>query len=74
MVDLMDRLNTVLKSVPARTGLPHVKYVDLRGTLSSRLGGNRYKDWWANELHPTQAGYRAVAAKFNDAIRPFPIP
>lgn len=74
MVDLIDRFNAVLKSIPAQPGLGHVKYVDLRGTLSNQLAGNRYKDWWANELHPTEDGYRVVAAKFHDAIRRFPIP
>jgi len=74
MVDLMDRFNSVLRSIPAQPGLTHVKYVNLRGTLSNQLGSNRYKDSWANELHPTEDGYRAVAAKFHAAIRPFPIP
>jgi hypothetical protein len=34
--------------------------VDLRGTLSQGAG---YKASWANELHPTKEGFRAVAAK-----------
>jgi hypothetical protein len=37
-----------------------VTFVDLRGTLSQGAG---YKDDWANELHPTKSGFRAVAAR-----------
>jgi lysophospholipase L1-like esterase len=74
MVALIDRFNAVLKRIPAQPGLSHVKYLDLRGTLSNQLAGNRYKSSWANELHPTEAGYGAVAARFHGAIRPFPIP
>ena len=46
-------------------GFSHVRFVDLRGTLP---GGSTYKDWWANELHPTEKGFEAVAARFADAI------
>jgi lysophospholipase L1-like esterase len=74
MVDLIDRFNAVLEAVPTHPELRHVKYVNLRGTLSNQLAGKRYKDWWANELHPTEDGFRAVAAKLDAAIRPFPIP
>jgi lysophospholipase L1-like esterase len=74
MVDLIDRFNAVLKDIPAHPGLGHVRYVDLRGTLSNELAGNRYKQWWANELHPTEGGYRAVAGKFHTAISTVPMP
>jgi hypothetical protein len=43
-------------------GLGHVHYVDLCGTLSSKLAN--YKDWWANELHPTEKGFEGVTKKF----------
>ncbi len=61
--DLIDRFNRMLRGVAAQ--FPHVRYVDLRGTLPS--GGN-YRDWWANELHPTEKGFKAVAARFAAAI------
>jgi hypothetical protein len=60
---LIDRFNGMVKSVA--DGFPHVRFVDLRGTLP---GGSTYKDWWANELHPTEKGFEAVAARFADAI------
>ena len=60
---LIDRFNRMVKSVAA--GFSHVRFVDLRGTLP---GGSTYQDWWANELHPTEKGFEAVAARFADAI------
>jgi lysophospholipase L1-like esterase len=61
MKKLMDRFNEMLRSVVARPGFAHVRFVDLRGTLSI---GSNYKTYWANELHPTLAGFRLVADKF----------
>ena len=49
--------------------LPHVKNVDLRGTLS--VGGD-YKRWWANELHPTARGFARVTAQFASALAALP--
>ncbi len=60
---LIDRFNKMVKSVA--DGFPHVRFVDLRGTLPN---GTTYKHWWANELHPTKDGFEAVAARFADAI------
>lgn len=60
---LIDRFNRMVKSVAS--GLAHVRFVDLRGTLP---GGSTYQDWWANELHPTQKGFEAVAARFAAVI------
>jgi len=74
IADLMDRFNTMLRRLPAQPGLAHVKYVDLRGTLSSELAHNRYRKSWENELHPTRAGFEQVAQKFHDAIRTLPMP
>lgn len=59
---LIDRFNDMLKGVAATAELSHVKYVDLRGVLPS--GPAEYKRWWANELHPTDRGFRAVAGEF----------
>jgi hypothetical protein len=62
---LIDRFNAMLKGVSATAGFGHVKYVDLRGTLSQSAS---YKDDWANELHPTKSGFRAVAARIAGRI------
>jgi hypothetical protein len=48
--DLIDRFNRMQRDVAATTGFAHVRYLDLRRTLSS---GPAFKTWWANELHPT---------------------
>jgi len=66
---LMDRFNSVLAKVPSIPELGHLTYVDLRRTLSSQLAGKRYRQWWADELHPTPMGFREVAARFDRAIR-----
>lgn len=63
--DLMDRFNTMLAGLPQVPGLSHVRYVDLRKTLSQSAN---YKDWWSDELHPTGHGFKAVAAKFHKHI------
>jgi lysophospholipase L1-like esterase len=57
---LIDAFNVMLQQVSRMPQFGHVKYVDLRGTLSQGAG---YKTDWANELHPTKGGFRAVAAK-----------
>jgi hypothetical protein len=62
---LMDSFNDMLAQVAAMPEFGHVKYVNLRDTLSS---GANYKNDWANELHPTKSGFRAVAAKIALAI------
>lgn len=61
VVELIDRFNAMLRDVSRRPALQHVKYLDLRGTLAS---GASYKEWWANELHPTRKGFEAVTRKF----------
>jgi lysophospholipase L1-like esterase len=57
---LIDAFNVMLQHVSAMPQFGHVSYVDLRGTLSQGAG---YKADWANELHPSKEGFRAVAAK-----------
>jgi hypothetical protein len=59
--DLIDRLNRMLRDVAGAAGFEHVRYLDLRGTLSA---GPAYRTWWANELHPTRRGFAAVADRF----------
>ena len=43
-------------------------YVGLRGLLSNALAGAAYKKSWGNELHPTEAGFQAVAGRFNEML------
>jgi len=68
MVDLIDRFNDMLDGLAGQSGLEHVSYVNLRGTLSNELEGMRYKEAWANELHPTDAGFKTVAAEFHKVL------
>jgi lysophospholipase L1-like esterase len=60
MRTLIDRFNTMLASLTAEPEFVHVRYVDLRNTLSS---GANYRGSWDNELHPTEAGFRQVTAR-----------
>jgi hypothetical protein len=62
MKEIMDKFNDMVQSLTTRPDFAHVTYINLRGTLSNRLAD--YKDWWANELHPTDQGFAAVADKF----------
>jgi hypothetical protein len=59
---LMGRFNSLLASIAGGPGLEHLHYVSLLGTLSIELKDEQYKEWWANELHPTRKGFRAIAA------------
>jgi len=67
--DLIERFNEMVEAIPALTGLEHVKFVDLRNTLRTDA---QYKDWWANELHPTEPGFHAVAEKFAAVLAALP--
>jgi hypothetical protein len=49
-------------------GYSHVRYVDLRGTLSSALPAG-YKTDWGNELHPTKSGFAKVTVRIAAALR-----
>jgi hypothetical protein len=65
MIKLIDHFNAMLRRVSRLPTFPHVRYLDLRGTLPT---GATYEEWWDNELHPTKRGFRAVTAKFAAAI------
>ena len=43
-----------------------VFHIDARNTLKDTTS---YRDEWANELHPTDAGFQKVAKVFNDVIQ-----
>ncbi len=67
MQAVIDRFNDMLRVV---SGLfAHVHYVDLRRTLANDA---QYKRYWANELHPTKAGFRLVAGKFAAVLDTLP--
>ncbi|HEV3512410.1 MAG TPA: hypothetical protein VGS05_11945 [Candidatus Sulfotelmatobacter sp.] len=70
MQDMMDRFNVMVQSLPSQPALAHVHYINLRGTLSNRLAD--YKDWWANELHPTEKGFEAVTDRFAAVLATLP--
>lgn len=72
MKDVMDQLNVMLKSVTSDPALSYVHYIDLRGTLSTDLKDDAYKEWWANELHPTEKGFEKVTQKFEAELRTLP--
>jgi hypothetical protein len=59
VVKFMDSLNTMLKGLAAP---PDVLHVDLTGTLQT-------KNDWANELHPTNAGFKVLADKIDAALQ-----
>jgi hypothetical protein len=70
MATLIDRFNAMAATVAGGPGLKHVRYVNLRGTLSNKPAN--YKLWWANELHPTEDGFMAVTKKFVAVLQTLP--
>lgn len=69
MQALIDQFNVMLEGVAAIQGFEHVKYIDLRNTLSH---GAAYKKSWANELHPTEDGFGKVTDKFAEVLGGLP--
>ena len=69
MPTLLARVSTLLAAVCAMPAYAHVTSLDLPQTLST---GSNYKDWWANELHPSPKGFRAVSDKFAAVIASLP--
>lgn len=70
MREVMDRFNQLVAAL--RFPNVTIHYVDLRNTLSTALAGDAYKQWWANELHPTEKGFAAVANKFAAVLSGIP--
>ncbi len=58
--ELIEHFNNMLETLPDESGYSHVRYVNLLGTLSDDAD---YRDWWDNELHPTEMGFKAVTDK-----------
>jgi lysophospholipase L1-like esterase len=65
VVKLIDQFNAMLKDVSAAPGFGHVHYLNLRNTLKH---DGTYKKHWANELHPTEEGFKLVSKKFADLV------
>jgi hypothetical protein len=61
VAQLINRFNVMLKQLTERPEFGHVHYLNLRKTLR---GDGKYKSDWANELHPSQSGFKLVAQKF----------
>jgi GDSL-like Lipase/Acylhydrolase family len=66
---LIDRFGNTVKAVASDPGNPHVRFVELRDTLTT---GPNYKVWWDNELHPTRKGFEKVTAKFAAVLATLP--
>ncbi len=69
MVTLIDRFNALLGQIAGGPGLEHVRHVDLRGNLSQELRSRGYRDWWNDELHPTEQGFAKIAGRFDRVLR-----
>jgi lysophospholipase L1-like esterase len=65
VVKLIDQFNAMLKDVSAAPGFGHVHYLNLRNTLKH---DGTYRKHWANELHPTEEGFKLVSKKFADLV------
>jgi hypothetical protein len=70
IIDRFDGMLADLVQVPGLADFLH--FVDLRGTLPT--SASLYQDWWANEMHPTPAGFRAIAQKFAATLEELVVP
>jgi lysophospholipase L1-like esterase len=68
VADLIDRFNEMLEEVSASPQFAHVHYLNLRKTLKNDAA---YKQHWANELHPSRAGFQRVTKEFAGLISTF---
>lgn len=66
---LIDTFNEMLIEIASLPAFPHVRYVNLRGTLPT---GANYKEFWANELHPTEEGFSEVTRRFAEVLQSLP--
>lgn len=65
MRTLIDAFAEMLRAVASSPGLEHVHVLDLRSTL---VASGQYRNLWADELHPTPAGFTTVAEAFHDEV------
>ncbi|HEX7375201.1 MAG TPA: hypothetical protein VF277_09505 [Steroidobacteraceae bacterium] len=66
--ELIDRFYAMLQSIVTDAIFRHAQIIDLRNVLSTQLDAARYKEWWGNELHPTERGFRKVAHEFDSRL------
>ncbi len=70
MKTLIDRLNSTQIDLINDPYFSQVFHVDVRGTLSSKP--QDYKDYWQDEIHPSDAkGYPLVAERFIARLKQF---
>lgn len=62
---IIDALNDMQQELAGMAEFPHVLYVDLRPALSS---ASDYRDYWDNEMHPSERGFRLLAARLARAV------
>jgi lysophospholipase L1-like esterase len=65
LIQLIDRFNGMLAAVTALAEFSHVHHLDLRRTLENDAS---YKQFWANELHPTARGFDLITKRFAETI------
>lgn len=67
MREVVDRYNRMLAGIAAEdTYRGRFVHADLRGTLLHTLAGDAYQREWANEMHPTPAGFEKLAQRLVD--------
>jgi hypothetical protein len=65
MRHIVERFNEMLSETAGEEGMEKLHVVDVTDKLKSDAS---YREWWANELHPTPQGFRAVTAEIAQAI------
>jgi lysophospholipase L1-like esterase len=66
LVNVLAEAIKVLSSGPL--ALPNFHFIDTRGTLDRAAADSAASSDWLNEIHPSQAGYRKIAAKISERI------
>lgn len=64
MRHIIERLHAMFVTLTTDGTFSNLHYLDLRNTLNHDLSGDAYKQSWSNELHPTKAGFGAIADRF----------
>ena len=71
MEELVDKFNEMLtEDLPKKLGdiCDRVRHVELRGLISNKIEGEKFKKDWENELHPTPEVFKKIAEKFDEEI------
>lgn len=63
--ELINRFNAMQARLVADLNLDFVHHIDLRDTIPAEEG---HREWWADELHPTEKGFRLIAQRCHDVI------